>query len=384
LAVRFVPDLPVDRLVFRLWANGPRLAAAGARLDAGPVTVDGRPSPTALVDPTTLVVSLGAARGPGTAVVAAMPFTLRLPGPASDRLAREGDSLRLGSFFPVLAWEPGVGWATEPPTSGFAEASTSPAADFEVAVTLPPGLGALTSGTYDGRGRFHAAAVRDFAMSVGRFRTATGTAMAPQPVQVQVGVAEGVPGSPEAYLAREVRLIEHMARRYGPYPWPTFTLAVTPGLRGGVEYPAHVMQGPDSGGRTTTHEVAHQWFYALVGNNQGRDPWLDEGLASWAEARADGTLPSFVGRRVPAAARGRLGEPMSWWDRHLDAYYRGVYVQTVQALAAAAPPDVVDCALARYVARHAFGIARPADLVAAIEEVAPGAAATLARFGVRP
>src|SRR5687768_11815763 len=29
--VRFVPDLPVDRLVFRLWPNGPRLRNAGAR-----------------------------------------------------------------------------------------------------------------------------------------------------------------------------------------------------------------------------------------------------------------------------------------------------------------------------------------------------------------
>lgn len=384
LAVHFVPDLPVDRLVFRLWANSPRLTQAGGRLDAGPVTIDGQPSPATLADPTTLVVPLAPARGPGAAVVAAMPFVLRLPGPVSDRIARVGDSVRLGSFFPLLAWEPGAGWATEPPTAGFAEASTSPVADFDVTVTLPPGLGVLTSGTHEGGGRFRATAVRDFAISVGRFRVAEGTAMAPQPVQVQVGLAEGLPEAPEAYLARVVRLLEAMAARYGPYPWPSFTLAVTPGLRGGIEYPAHVMQGPGHLGRTTTHEVAHQWFYALVGSNQGRDPWLDEGLASWAEARADGTLRSFVARPIPPVARGRLGEPMSWWDRHLDAYYRGVYVQTVQALAAAAPPDVIDCALAHYVARHAFGIARPGHFGAALEGVAPGATAVLARFGVRP
>ena len=32
LAVTFTPDLPTDRLVFRLWPNGPRLAEEGARL----------------------------------------------------------------------------------------------------------------------------------------------------------------------------------------------------------------------------------------------------------------------------------------------------------------------------------------------------------------
>lgn len=32
------------------------------------------------------------------------------------------------------------------------------------------------------------------------------------------------------------------------------------------------------------HELAHQWFYHLLGNNQGMEPFLDEGLATWAEA----------------------------------------------------------------------------------------------------
>ena len=57
-----------------------------------------------------------------------MPFRLRLPGDALDRLSRSGDSVRLGSFFPVLAWEPGVGWDTDPPTALLAEASSTPTA----------------------------------------------------------------------------------------------------------------------------------------------------------------------------------------------------------------------------------------------------------------
>ena len=104
-----------------------------------------------------------------------------------------------------------------------------------------------------------------------------------------------------------------------PYPWPAFTLALTPGMKGGIEYPGHVMQGPSTNARTTPHEVAHQWFYALVGNNQGRDPWLDEGLATWAEAQINGTYSSFVRAAIPADGRGHLGEPMTFWDAHAAA-----------------------------------------------------------------
>ncbi|UCD98916.1 MAG: M1 family metallopeptidase [Chloroflexota bacterium] len=31
------------------------------------------------------------------------------------------------------------------------------------------------------------------------------------------------------------------------------------------------------------HEVAHQWWYGLVGNDQAREPWLDEALSTFSE-----------------------------------------------------------------------------------------------------
>src|SRR5262249_43926795 len=159
-----------------------REASAGAHLDAGPVEVGGHAVGVERPDVTTLVVRLPAPAQPGGTIEASMPWQLRLPGQADDRTSRSGDSVRLGSFFPILPWEPGVGWAPEPPTSGFAEAATSPTADFVVSVTVPPGLGVLASGVPDGAGRWSAMAVRDFAMSVGRFTIATGTAHAPGPV----------------------------------------------------------------------------------------------------------------------------------------------------------------------------------------------------------
>jgi len=382
--VRFTPDLDTDRLVFRLWPNGPRASVGGTRLDPGPVTVGGREVAATSPDRTTLVVDPGGPLRAGTPVEARVPWQLRVPGPVQDRISRDGDALRLGSFFPILAWEPGVGWATDPAVAGFAEASTAQTADFDLTVTVPPGYEVLASGVTDRPGHWTATAMRDVALSVGRFETVTATARAPEPVAVTVGVHAGVGESPRTYLDRVVASLEDFGRRFGPYPWPAYTLAITPALGGGIEYPGHVMQGPGTLRRTTSHEVAHQWFYGLVGNNQGRDPWLDEGLATWAETRFEGDVAALRARPVPPAARGRVAEPMTYWNANRPAYFEGVYVQGAQAVAALGDPDLVDCALRVYVAVNAHRIARSADLVRAARAVFPSAAETLAGFGVRP
>jgi hypothetical protein len=160
-------------------------------------------------------------------------------------------------------------------------------------------------------------------------------------------------------------------------------MVITPDLPGGIEYPSFVHMGPGTNDRTVPHEIGHQWFYGLVGDDQGRDPWLDEGLATWAEARFLGNLPSFVARPVPAAGKGHAGEPMSFWDAgRTSAYYRSVYVQGAQALAARGPPDQVDCALRLLVAREAHAIATSNDVIDVLSEVFPDAPAVLARYGI--
>jgi hypothetical protein len=120
-----------------------------------------------------------------------------------------------------------------------------------------------------------------------------------------------------------------------------------------------------------------------VGDDQGRDPWLDEGLATWAEARFDGTLAKFRARVIPAVAKNMVGQPMTFWTAHQDAYQDGVYTQGAQALAALGDPAMVDCALRVYVALNAYRIARQPDLVRAAATVFPDAAATLAAYGVK-
>ncbi len=77
--------------------------------------------------------------------------------------------------------------------------------------------------------------------------------------------------------------------RYGTYPYTELDVVGTPTLAGGVEYPGLVvvalsiynpeLQFFES---ATAHEVGHQWFYNMVGNDQLDEPWLDEALTQWA------------------------------------------------------------------------------------------------------
>lgn len=383
LAVDFTPDIRTDRIVFRLWPNGPRSARNGARLDVMDLRVDGRTIPASVENPTTLVGRPEGGLEAGRKVTITLPWRLTLPRESSDRISRSGDAVRLGSFFPILSWEPGVGWSTNPPTSAFAEASSAPVADWSVNVKIPPGLTALASGVYDRPGHWQGTYLRDWAMSVGRFALAGVTVAAPHPVQVTVGVQAGIAESPLRYAQRAAAAVADFGRRFGGYPDTEYDLAITPGLGGGIEYPGLVMQGPGTIGRTTSHEVAHVFFYSLAGNDQGRDPWLDEGLATYAEGRFEGSIGSMRSTSMPADARGRLGEPMTYWDSRQSSYYRGVYVQGAQALAALGPLDQVDCALRHLVTRNAHRITTNRSALDALTAVFPNAREVLGRYGVR-
>jgi hypothetical protein len=370
--VRFAPDVATDRLVFRLWANAPRIARAGGRIDA---QLEGAQQP----NPTTLVLPRALKAGQQTEVT--MTWQLTLPtGTTNDRIARSGEALRLGSFFPILSWHPGLGWATEPPTSGFAEASLSLPADFDVTVTTPPGLQVLATGVEATPGHWVASGVPDWAMSVGDFRVVTATADGG--VAVSVGVDRQVGDQPQAYLDKIVKVLNDFSARFGPYPWPTYSVALQPELSGGIEYPMHVMQGPGTLGRTTSHEVGHMWFYGLVATNQGATPWIDEGLATWAEGRFEGTTAELMARAIPEGGAGHAGEPMTYWESRQSIYYRSVYVQGAQAVGALGSPALVDCALRQLVARQAYRVTGNGEVIAALSVVAPDAAAVLGRFGI--
>jgi hypothetical protein len=383
-AVAFAPDIATDRLVFRLWPNAAPYARSGAQLRVGPVTSAGRRLSSSSPNATTLVVRVGLTAG--ERITVSMSWRLRLPRGAGLRL-HGGSSVRLGTFFPLLAWEPGVGWATDPPPVRSAgETWTSPAADFDVRIQRPRGLNVLATGEALGEGQWRARAVRDFAVAVGRFRITRATIAVPQPVRVTIAAEKSAYARPQSFLPRIRQALQSYSSRFGPYPWSTYTAAVMSDFPvGGYEYPTLVFLGSASE-HQAAHETAHQWFYSLVGNDQARDPWLDETLAAWSETAVEPThsLASFESQPIPDDLRNQLGRPETFWDPlGFPALFTGLMAQGVQALAMLGDPATVDCALRLYAQTNAYGIATNAKLLTALQRFFPNAEATLAAYGIR-
>jgi hypothetical protein len=76
--------------------------------------------------------------------------------------------------------------------------------------------------------------------------------------------------------------------RFGQYPYGTLNI-VDGFFNGGMEYPNLVIIGACEDPLTRNfetiiiHEIAHQWFYGMLGSNEMQEAWLDEGLTTYAE-----------------------------------------------------------------------------------------------------
>lgn len=86
--------------------------------------------------------------------------------------------------------------------------------------------------------------------------------------------------------------LDYYGRWYGPYPYSTLTVCDgSMAAGGGMEYPNLVVisSGEDKFTRllenVVMHEIGHQWFYGVLGNDEMDEAWLDEGINSFSEER---------------------------------------------------------------------------------------------------
>ena len=117
------------------------------------------------------------------------------------------------------------------------------------------------------------------------------------------------------------RALDRYSRQVGQYPYPTFTVAESSGAYA-MESPALVWlpayYATSKIPFVLSHEVAHQWFYGVVGNDQTTNPFLDEAMAEML-AR------SWFGFRGSYCATRRLDLSMYAYTPH--CYYEQIYVQ---------------------------------------------------------
>jgi hypothetical protein len=155
---------------------------------------------------------------------------------------------------------------------------------------------------------------------------------------------------------------------FGPYPWTelaTVDVPLGPEV-GGMEWPGAVwIDGFRADGGfddVVAHELAHQYWHALVGNDSISAPVVDEPLAQYstclvARARgSEGATCRFGGRVLPGG-----GSPCI--DRRTDEFGPGEYGELVYGeapdfyveLERLVGADATVAALRGVVDRHAFG-----------------------------
>lgn len=81
----------------------------------------------------------------------------------------------------------------------------------------------------------------------------------------------------------------------GSYPYNTLKAVEIPaGSGGGMEYPTITSISPirsiDQLDRVLSHEIGHNWFYSLLGSDERRYPWMDEGINTYYDERYDDSL----------------------------------------------------------------------------------------------
>jgi aminopeptidase N len=174
------------------------------------------------------------------------------------------------------------------------------------------------------------------------------------------------------------------------YPYRQLDIAET-GMfvSGGMEYPQLIFMDSnylhtDASLKNLAHQICHQWFYNIVGNNQITEAWLDEGLVSYLQEgvfltvgeidekmvsdykRLETALPDIKNKALAAD----LGAYTAWADYYNIQYVRGKLM--FYSLNKKMGSDAFDEFLRLYYSRYSYKIAGAAELRQTAEEVYGG------------
>jgi hypothetical protein len=326
------------------------------------VTVDGEPVEVEWTTSINLRVPLGVL-APGATATVNVPFSLdveRAPDAFTARLSAENGVLSFGQWFPILSPEHDVYGLGDPQITYTAAAIrlrlTTTQALPRDAVACPGLVSAPeTTGT---AWVCETTDVRDFSFAVNpRFRL-TSRMVAGTELRVYT---ETVAGGATADLAE--RGLIGLEEAFGDYPWGDLVLAEV-GSGGGfsMEYPRmiHLTRDKVADAYVVYHEVAHQWFYAQLGNDQQAEPWLDE-------AFADFSARFLMGIGENACSTRPVDSPVFAWEAgpttggdwtSCDGYFHAVFYQGTEflnAVRAAMGEEAFFDAMRAWVAEHQHG-----------------------------
>ncbi len=383
----------------------------------------GTSSVTPHIDDTMMQIDLPAPLPPKGVITISMTYKFRIPRFGSDRMGRDSvDKLYgMAQWYPRMAVYDDVrGWNTDP-YLGEGEFYLE-YGDIDYAITVPAGFIVAGSGVLQNplevlsapqRERFTRASksttvVQIVTATEAVARPANGTktwkfvaknvrdvAWATSPDFRWDAVSTGpIPGNATGVITQALYrptagaqwehaaemtqwTIKHYSETFCPYPYPQATTVAGPA--GGMEYPMFsLLEGADDRElfEVLNHEHGHEWFPMVVGSNERRYAWMDEGINTYInQFAADARYPQEPANpREGATARANVSIPLMTAPDHS--------VGMLGVIGYEKPSDVLfllrnhvltpqsfDRAFREYIRRWAFKHPTPADFFRTIENV---------------
>lgn len=404
-------SIPLDSLYFRLLPNGGKsfgdgsLQVTSAALDSQSLRFE-----QDRADPTVLQVHLPAALPPGGEARIELAFSGEVPLDFGGGDRPEGygifnltrNVLALSGWYPVLAVYDDSGWNLDP-TSAIGDSLFSETALYAVTVCRPEDVVVVATGvTVDEESRDAAACIRFESGPVRDFFIMASPEYERVSSEVDGTVVHSyyLPGHSDA-AGRALQISTDSLRIYndqfGAYPFTELDVVEAPMRNAlGVEFPGIVLVAEtlyDTTDRpeftvATAHEVAHQWWYSVIGNDIFEEPWLDEGLTTFSSSlyyefalsprAAEGLWDAWEDRYERLKQEGRddpVAESLAYFEQDpgVRSYSGVVYIKGglfFREVRREIGDDAFFKALQEYYQENKYQVARGESLLTAFESAA--------------
>jgi hypothetical protein len=230
-----------------------------------------------------------------------LAFEIDLPAPANldpsnyTLFGWDGPILSLPGFYPTLAVKQGEKWILDPPPA-HGDVLFNEVALYQLDLTLPREMVVAASGVTLNVIDNPANNTRTWQITGGPLRDMTLVAGPFQSISEEAAGATvtsyylpGHEAAGQVVLAHAAASLRLYSDTYGPYPYTELDVVEAPLNVRGMEYTGLLLIGEELYQEQrefltflVAHEVGHQWWYAVVGNNPYQHPWLDEGLTEYS------------------------------------------------------------------------------------------------------
>ena len=271
-----------------------------------------------------LTINLAQPLQPKAATTFILNFTLNLPAKRSDGLfGYDFNQINLVDWYPFIV-PYRLGWVLHDPMP-FGEHLVYDSSDIEVNLKTAPAVIVAASAPAEGNGewtRYRLYGARTFAISASDEFLMSESAVGS--VGIRSYYFDGYKAAGEGILHGAVQAVALYDVKFAPYPYQTLCV-VQADINDGQEYDGLVFISSDfygqyGGGAKNNlmtigvHEIAHQWWFGLVGSDQAMEPWLDEAMSAYSER-------IFYEFNYP-----RFGN--WWWQYRVDYFGPQGYVDT--------------------------------------------------------